>query len=190
VQLDVNAEIRRMSGIVGGLLGADVEVDLDLTSDPTTVLIDVVGFEQTLTNLIMNARAAMPRGGTVTIATAVEEIEAGAAPTVDVPSRLVPGSYVRLTVADTGTGIDPDDLPRVFDPYFTTRSSEKGTGLGLATVYATITRSRGAVNVSSDLGHGATFDVWLPVAGNGSGPRPTTKENGRGTVGHGDGTKR
>ncbi len=163
-RIDVNAEVRRIHGGLVGLLGGDVEVEFDLASDSTEVLIDPTGFEQAVANLVINARDAMPDGGRLTLATTIETIEPGAAPSIEVPSRLAPGAYVTLSVADTGTGIQPDDVARVFDPYFTTKPSGRGTGLGLATTYAALTRSSGAITVDSEPDRGATFVVWLPLA--------------------------
>lgn len=162
-RIDVNAEIGRVHETLADLIG-DVEVDVELTSERTEVLIDPVGFEQAVTNLVMNARDAMPNGGRLAITTAVRTIESGTTPNLEVPSRLAPGPYVEVSVADTGSGIHPDDLARVFDPYFTTKPSGRGTGLGLATTYATITQNRGAITVDSELGCHATFNVWLPLA--------------------------
>ncbi len=164
VRLDVNAEMARMHGTLAGLLGEHVDVELDLTSDPTVVRIDAVAFGQVLTNLAINARDAMPDGGRLEISTRTTTIEPGTARSVRVPGRLAPGAYVTMSVADSGIGIHPDDLARVFDPYFTTKPAGRGTGLGLATTYATITQSRGAITVDSAPGRGATFDVWLPLA--------------------------
>ena len=163
-RVDVNAEVRRVRAALEGLLGPDVEVDLDLTAEPAEVLIDRIGFEQAVTNLIINARDAMPAGGRLAIATVNQTVEPATVASVRVPGRLAPGDHVRLSVADTGTGIDPDDLARVFDPYFTTKPAGRGTGLGLATTYATMNQSGGTITVDSELGRGATFDIWLPLA--------------------------
>lgn len=162
-RVDVNTEIERMQEVLGGLIDDDIDVEIDLTAEPTEVLIDPVGIEQAVTNFVMNARDAMPNGGRLSIRTRVETIDPDTTPSVEVPSRLDPGRYVKLSVSDTGAGIDPDDLARVFDPYFTTKASGRGTGLGLATTYATISQSCGAVTVDSEPGRGATFHVRLPL---------------------------
>jgi len=163
VHLDVNAEVSKIRAALAGLFHESVAVELDLTADQAVVLIDPTSFGQVLTNLAINARDAMPNGGRFAISTRVTTIESGAEPSVRVPGRLAPGTYVELSVTDTGTGIHPDDLPRVFDPYFTTKPAGRGTGLGLATTYATITHHRGAITVDSAPGGGATFDIWLPL---------------------------
>lgn len=162
-QVAVHAEIERVVDALAGLLGPDIDVELELNATSAAAQIDPIGFEQALTNLVINACDAMPDGGRLTLRTADETIEPRTAPSIRIPSRLAPGPYVRVTVADTGTGIQPDDVARVFDPYFTTKPSGRGTGLGLATTYATITQQGGAISVDSEPGLGTEFEVWLPV---------------------------
>ena len=116
--------------------------------------------EQIVLNLAVNARDAMPDGGRLTIATATEQI--GAAFVRDNPEAS-PGRFVRLTVADSGAGIQPDHLSRIFEPFFTTKNLNKGTGLGLATVYGIVKQHRGWVTVQSEIGKGSTFAVYLPL---------------------------
>ena len=164
VMVDVNAEIQRLTDILDDLLGDDVRFDLDLTPNRTTVIVDPARLEQALTNLAINARDAMPDGGTVTVSTDVHAIEPLSAADARVPARLPPGRYVVLSVSDTGVGIPPGDLPHVFDPYFTTKPPGRGTGLGLATTYGTVVQSGGSIIVDSQPGHGTTFQVWLPLA--------------------------
>jgi len=160
-QVEINAEVSGVHDMLGGVFTPDIEVDLDLASESTTVRIDRVGFEQAFTNLLMNARDAMPDGGRLTVTTSI--VASGRMADVPVPDRTGSKSYVRLSVTDTGSGIAPDDLGHVFDPYFTTKPSGRGTGLGLATAYATIHGSGGAITVDSEPGRGTTFDVWLPL---------------------------
>lgn len=160
--VEVNVEVCGVHDMLGGIFAPDIGVEFVLTSESTTVRIDRVGFEQAFTNLLMNARDAMPGGGRLTVTTSIESAAQGVMADVPVPDRRGSGSYVRLSVTDTGTGIAPDDLGHVFDPYFTTKPSGRGTGLGLATAYATIHRSGGAITVDSEPGRGTTFDVWLP----------------------------
>ncbi len=162
--VDINTEIQRVTDILDNLLGDDVTIDLDLTPDRTTVIIDPARLEQALTNLAINARDAMPEGGTVTVSTDVRVIESLTTTDPHVPARLTPGEYVRLSVADTGVGIEPRDVPRVFDPYFTTKPPGRGTGLGLTTTYGTIVQSGGSIIVDSEPGRGTTFQIWLPLA--------------------------
>jgi two-component system cell cycle sensor histidine kinase/response regulator CckA len=115
--------------------------------------------EQVLLNLVVNARDAMPKGGTLRIATApvdIDEAEARAHPEVSA------GGYVCLVVSDTGHGISPSVLPRIFEPFFTTKEVGKGTGLGLATVYGIMQQHKGWVSVESQPGCGATFRAYFP----------------------------
>jgi CheY-like chemotaxis protein len=127
------------------LISDDIKVELDLAPDLRAVLGRSSEIEQVIMNLLVNARDAMPRGGTVTVA-----------------AHNVPDSEeILLTVSDTGEGMDEVTRGRVFEPFFTTKEVGAGTGLGLATVYAVVSRSRGRIEVSSELGKGATFSIWL-----------------------------
>jgi signal transduction histidine kinase len=162
VTVDINTEIERTSEAHADLLGCDIGVHLELSREDAKVLVDVTRFEQTLTNLTINARDAMPDGGLLTITTTIESIEPRAVPNLRTPGRLSPGHYVVISVSDTGVGIDPDHLRHVFDPYFTTKPPGEGTGLGLATAYGFLAQSGGAIGVISEPGLGTTFDIWLP----------------------------
>lgn len=164
VVVDANAEIRRLTGVLDHLMGDDITIKLDLTPNRAAVIVDPARIEQALTNLTINARDAMPDGGTVTLATDVQVIEPGAPSNTKAPATLGPGEYVVVSIADTGIGIGPLDLPHVFDPYFTTKPPGQGTGLGLATTYGAIVQSGGSIIVDSEPGQGATFQVWLPRA--------------------------
>jgi CheY-like chemotaxis protein len=114
-----------------------------------------------LLNLAINARDAMPNGGILEIGTALVEVDTEFAGSYD---TITPGSYVVITVADTGTGISPENLKRIFDPLFTTKAIGQGSGLGLAMVRGFAQQSGGHVSVYSELGHGTTVRVYLPVA--------------------------
>ena len=170
--VDLDAETRRLAPVLSDLFGDDIEITLDLTEDDQTVRFDPARFEQILTNLAFNARDAMPSGGTLTISTAIESIEPHSAANVRVPDQLAPGDYVVMSVADTGVGIAIDDLPNIFDPYFTTKPAGRGTGLGLATTYGTVSQCGGAILVDSEPGRGSTFSVWLPRVGPARVPAP------------------
>src|SRR5690606_16166594 len=116
--------------------------------------------EQVVLNLAVNARDAMPEGGSLTIRTGVERVG------VKHPlagTELLPGEYTTLTVSDTGVGIDPKVIHRIFEPVFTRKPAGKGTGLGLATVFGIIKQSGGHIAVSSEVGAGTRFTIWLPA---------------------------
>jgi PAS domain S-box-containing protein len=149
---DLLAEARRS----GEVQVEDIRVDLALDPDPYVFWADPSQVEQVLLNLVINVRDAMPAGGTLTVAT----------PILHVPE----GGLCRLTVRDTGCGMDETTLGRIFEPFFTTKGSDRGTGLGLATVYGIVTQSGGRIAVESSPGNGSTFHVDLPRAGLEVGP--------------------
>ena len=149
--------VQGLDAVVRRLVGVDVEVVID-TAPTRPVVVDPADLEQVVLNLVINARDAMPRGGRLVVSVGTVEIGAAEAEV----HRLEPGPHVELTVADTGTGMDPQTLDRCFEPFFTTKERGRGTGLGLAAVYATATDSGGAVHVSSRPGEGTVFRLWLP----------------------------
>jgi two-component system cell cycle sensor histidine kinase/response regulator CckA len=161
VVLDLNLVVANMKAMVGRLIGEDVRVVLVLAQADTFINADRGQIEQVLMNLAVNARDAMPGGGTLTITTANVVLNAHGAAAHLCPK---PGPYVVLTVTDTGTGLTPEAQARLFEPFFTTKEPGKGTGLGLATVHGIVLRSGGSVAVSSEPGRGASFIVYLPRA--------------------------
>ncbi len=151
---------RRARAILGRLIGEDVRLHLTLAPDTPCVRADRGQVEQALMNLAVNARDAMPSGGTLTFATAavtIDKAEAALRP------GLKAGKYARLTVSDTGSGMTPEVLARLFEPFFTTKERGKGTGLGLATTYGIVKQSEGHISVESEPGRGSTFEILLPA---------------------------
>jgi PAS domain S-box-containing protein len=159
--LDLGSVVTDMRAMLVLLLGEDVKVELALAPELALLNADPGQMEQLVMNLAVNARDAMPRGGTLTIETANVELDEHDATThLDVQ----PGSYVALTVTDTGTGMTPQVRARLFEPFFTTKEPGKGTGLGLATVHGIVTRNGGSISVSSEVGQGTSFMVYFPRA--------------------------
>jgi PAS domain S-box-containing protein len=159
--LDLNLIATDMRGMLGRLIGEDVKVVLALRPELALVKADRGQVEQVVMNLAVNARDAMPKGGTLTIETANVDLDEHYAKT---HRTVKPGSYVALTVTDTGTGMTPEVQARLFEPFFTTKEVGKGTGLGMATVYGIVTRSGGSVDVHSEIGKGTAFKVYFPRA--------------------------
>jgi signal transduction histidine kinase len=155
--LELNAVIAGAERMLQRLIGEDIllETDLDPALDP--VMADPGQINQVLLNLSLNARDAMPDGGRLVLATANVRFDAE-----NTPPGCQPGAYVRLTVADTGTGIDDETMRHLFEPFFTTKPSGHGTGLGLASVYAIVQQGRGSIRVHNEPGKGCRFEIHLP----------------------------
>lgn len=157
--LNLNDLILDMVKMLPRLLGEDIEVSTSLCSDLGTVKADQSQIEQIIMNLAVNARDAMPKGGKLLIETTNVELD-------QEYSRQHPGAkpglYVRLAVIDSGVGIDKQTIGHIFEPFFTTKEVGKGTGLGLATVYGVVKQSGGYIWVDSELGQGASFQIYLP----------------------------
>jgi PAS domain S-box-containing protein len=155
------AVVANVEKLLRRVIGEDVSIDLRLAKDAPQVLADEGQLEQVIMNLGVNARDAMPSGGTLTIETSRVLVDAELASRVD---GLYPGVHALLTVTDTGVGMDSSTLAHVFEPFFTTKDPGRGTGLGLATVFGIVRRSGGAVEVTSVPGDGTTFRIYLPAA--------------------------
>ena len=145
-----------------------LQVDAEVVEEHGLVRVDPGQMEQVLMNLVVNARDAMPRGGTLTIATRDIFLDDDYARRHE---EVRPGRYVLLTVSDTGSGMNRTTLARLFEPFFTTKPVGKGTGLGLAMVYGILKASGGHVSVESEPGRGTTFQLFLPAVEQQTHPR-------------------
>jgi len=158
--LDLNGIVADIQQLLDRTIGEDVVLNTELAADLWPVLADAGQMEQVLVNLAVNARDAMPGGGTLSIDTENVTIEEGP-PTDGAP--LPVGRHVRLRVGDTGTGIPADIVEHVFEPFYTTKGDGTGTGLGLATVYGIVTQAGGTIDIHSQAGVGTRFTILLPV---------------------------
>ena len=157
----VDELILQMREMLQSSLTPEIEVVLDMHMDDVRVRLDRGDLEDALLNLAVNARDAMPSGGTLTISTRARTLEQGASELRR--GELPPGAYLALSVADTGSGMDERTLARLFEPFFTTKGEFDGTGLGLSQVYGFVERSGGHVSVESRLGEGTQIVILLPV---------------------------
>ena len=160
--LDLNVLISDLGKMLPRFLGEDVEMVVAASNEACRVHADQAQIEQVIMNLVLNARDAMPNGGRVTIAAERVHLDHAYFSSRDV--RMTPGHYVMLSVTDTGCGMDAATKARVFEPFFTTKERDKGTGLGLATVYGIVKQSAGLVWVYSEVNQGTAFKVYLPEA--------------------------
>jgi two-component system cell cycle sensor histidine kinase/response regulator CckA len=183
----LHPRVLQLSGVVHGmkpmlsrLLGEHIEIVTVLPPDLGAVRADQAQLEQVILNLVVNARDAMPAGGRLTLETANDEVDEAF---VRRHNGLGPGPCVRLSVTDTGTGMDPATQAHLFEPFYTTKSPGRGTGLGLATVYGIVRQSGGAIAVQSAPGAGSTFTIYLPrvaAAPEAAPPVPAAGERGGG----------
>ena len=154
--------VRGMDTMLRRLIGPEIEFEIVVPAEPLSIVADSGQIEQVVMNLVVNARDAMPDGGRVTVRLDEIELDDAAAAAL-VEGRA--GRYARLSVADTGTGMDDATRARLFEPFFTTKEQGKGTGLGLSIVYGIVKQSSGYITVVSEPGRGATFLIHLPIAG-------------------------
>jgi len=179
--LDLNRVAGEMEKVLGRVIGENIRLESNKVVSPAWVKADVAQLEQVILNLVLNARDAMPCGGTLRLETSLMEVGAGQR-----LAGLGPGRYVELRVSDTGEGMDVATQARLFEPFFTTKAVGKGTGLGLSMVYGIVKQSGGDIEVSSEPGRGTTFRIFLPQAApHEEAPpaeAPARPEVGRGTV--------
>lgn len=155
--LSLNDVIQSLLVVLPRMIGNDIEVTVELDPDLRNTRGDLSQIEQIIVNLAVNASAAMPDGGTLHFKTR-NIAEDGTR-----RAGISPGDYVEIEVTDSGAGIDPEILPNLFEPFFTTRPRGEGTGLGLATVYGVVDRAGGSIAASNEPGAGATFRILLPA---------------------------
>ena len=157
--LAVNDVVTDLSGLLRRLLGSAIRLEVELERPGRLVRADPTQLDQVLVNLAVNARDAMPDGGTLTLRSGHQTLYR---PMPGGAEAIPPGRYVMIEVQDTGTGIPPDVLPRIFDPFFTTRRDQGGSGLGLSTVHGIVRQSGGFLDVDSTPGEGTRLRIYLP----------------------------
>jgi hypothetical protein len=158
--VDLNEVVRDVERLLRRTLGEHIELVVDLTREVPAVLADPGQVEQVLLNLAVNARDAMADGGRLVIGTSEVELDRDF---LQEHPDISPGRYVRLTVSDSGSGMEPDVAARVFEPFFSTKHKGEGTGLGLATVYGIVTGAGGQISLYSEPGEGTVFRIHLPA---------------------------
>ncbi|WP_076072883.1 PAS domain S-box protein [Sphingomonas montana] len=157
--IDIGALVDGMVDLIASTSGPQVRVLVDVAGDIPTATADANQVEMAILNLAVNARDAMPDGGTLTIAAAAETVRSGHR------SGLPPADYVRLSVSDTGTGMDDATIARAIEPFFSTKGIGKGTGLGLSMVHGLAAQLGGALTIASRRGLGTRIELWLPISG-------------------------
>ncbi len=157
--IDLNRVLLDLKQMLERVLGEDVDLEIMVDSGTAPVKADAGQLTQILMNLVVNARDAMPRGGRITIETAKIDFEESRHTRFALAS---PGPYVRLTVRDTGLGMNEETRAHIFEPFFTTKEPGKGTGLGLSTVYGIVKQSQGYIDLKSEPGRGSAFTIYLP----------------------------
>jgi signal transduction histidine kinase len=171
VVLDLNSEVAEMADLIGHLLGEHSQLELQLSDDTCRIRANTDEIHQVLINLVLNARDAMPKGGTLRIE--VSPLESSALRPPELLGASSDSAYVVLIVADDGVGMDEETRQRVFDPFFTTKDANRGTGLGLSTVYGIVSQAGGHVRVSSAPGSGSRFELFFPQTAEPLEPRKT-----------------
>lgn len=158
--LSIDPLVKNLEGMLRRLIREDIELRTELHAEGANVKVDPNQLEQVLINLAVNARDAMPAGGLLSIRTQRSRVE----PRLDHASPVSPGSYIVISVSDSGVGMDSATRDRLFEPFFTTKEMGKGTGLGLSMVYGIVRQSGGHIVVDTAPGKGTTFRIYLPLA--------------------------
>jgi PAS domain S-box-containing protein len=169
--VDVNAIVADMERLLRPLIGENIDLTTRLTPNVGHTRADAGQLEQVIMNLVVNAKDAMPTGGRILLQTSQEELDAVRRE----HSLIQPGSYILLSVSDTGAGMDKETQSRIFEPFFTTKEKGKGTGLGLSTVYGIVKQSGGYIFAHSETGSGTTFRIYLPRVADPPGQPGVTK---------------
>jgi two-component system NtrC family sensor kinase len=173
VAVDLRQRVEAMRPMLGSSLRGNITLAVDIPADLWPVKVDVAELELALVNIAVNARDAMPEGGTFTIEARNVAVPPGR------PAGHLGGDHVEVALRDTGTGIPPEVIKKIFDPFFTTKEVGKGTGLGLSQVYGFANQSGGVINVQSRVGQGTTITFYLPRsrAAAAPGPQPAGPES-------------
>jgi two-component system cell cycle sensor histidine kinase/response regulator CckA len=181
--ISLNDTVRGLESMLRRLIGENIELSLNLAPDLPSIKADPGQVEQVVMNLAVNARDAMPEGGKIIIETDSAELDETAPNHHDI---VPPGKYVRLIISDTGTGMDTATLAHIFEPFYTTKTTGKNTGLGLSTVYGIVKQSNGFIWVYSEPGGGCSFKIYLPPAAgapeSAGAVSDATPEKGTGTI--------
>ncbi len=177
--IELNGLLLNMGKMLRRVIGEDIELDIRLAPEAGRLKADPGQIEQVILNLVVNARDAMPGGGRLTIESSSVLLDD---PFCRDHPEMKPGRFIRLSVTDTGRGMDKETLSRIFDPFFTTKEIGKGTGLGLPTAYGIITQSGGHIYCASELGKGATFTIFFPSTAE-ERIEESRKENGKTAAG-------
>jgi CheY-like chemotaxis protein len=178
--VDENRLLASTEELLRRTMGEGLQLNFNLADDLWLVRCDANQLENVVLNLAINARDAMPAGGSITFKTSNRHLTAAEAGTKD----LRPGEYVCLTVTDTGSGMSRATQERIFDPFFTTKSIGKGTGLGLSMVYGFVKQSDGSIVVRSEAGIGTEFEIWLPRFKGESDENPAIKDDTQSRADH------
>lgn len=182
--LDLNEAVGNLSGMLKVLAGEQVTLQFQPAPRLAPVRADQAMMEQILINLVMNARDAMPQGGTLTVSTGRQKLDPVVS-SINPDGRM--GDFITLTVQDTGRGMDERTLGHLFEPFFTTKEVGKGSGLGLATIYGIVKQHQGWIVVTSHLGEGSTFTIYLPALPTEAAALPSRTLNEGGVMGGNEG---